>query len=272
MSDEAATQVLKLMKFPNVSEQTFKVDVTGLDLSKLEHFNFLAFQKLVVHRRRKEMTTHAPENSRTEVPPVAPRAKVFKFGFLALAVLMLVCWFRFYYLPERQQESDAAVAAAAIRAKQAADYAATHHKRLNRNSNCLRELWKHSYCKANATRLAVSQLSVTSRYALKDTLFGSDFTTQTGYTFQEKQIALEKEISSPQRLYNLETQISNLQTEMAVFMCRCTNGYWLQHPNDTRKEWTQCAFSPAQNQKAAQSGRLFSFFYQIFNVSLQFQL
>jgi len=72
------------------------------------------------------MTTHAPENSRTEVPPVAPRAKVFKFGFLALAVLMLVCWFRFYYLPERQQESDAAVAAAAIRAKQAADYAATH--------------------------------------------------------------------------------------------------------------------------------------------------
>jgi len=45
MNDETATQFLKLMKFPNVSEQTYKVDVTGLDLSKLEHFNFLGVPK-----------------------------------------------------------------------------------------------------------------------------------------------------------------------------------------------------------------------------------
>ena len=46
MSPEAATQFLKLINFPDsVKEQTFRIDVTGLDLSNLQHFNFLGVPK-----------------------------------------------------------------------------------------------------------------------------------------------------------------------------------------------------------------------------------
>jgi hypothetical protein len=41
MSWEAATQFLKVMNFPGATEHTWKVDVTGLDLSQLQNFHFL---------------------------------------------------------------------------------------------------------------------------------------------------------------------------------------------------------------------------------------
>ena len=52
------------------------------------------------------MTTHVSGNNSSNTTPVAPRAKVYRFVFLALAVLILICWFRFHYQPLKQKEAD----------------------------------------------------------------------------------------------------------------------------------------------------------------------
>ena len=56
---------------------------------------------------------HAATTATPTPVPVAPKAKVAKFVFMALVVLVSMCWFKFSYLPAKEKESnDAKIAAA----------------------------------------------------------------------------------------------------------------------------------------------------------------